>query len=191
MRTFLNRNLPFRQLPLLFLALVVLLPATISGCISPAALPTDTMPSSASPLPSESARPTENGSTVSATVLPSATSSVLESTAAITSSTSSQITVAGYVVDGGDTSPKGLFDAPRVFVYDIEAEDGSVIHVSYTAYPPAPSIPGDLGTRELDFHAGTILIGDYLMARGTYEEETNTLIVEAEGDYIRTYPAKP
>jgi hypothetical protein len=33
--------------------------------------------------------------------------------------------------------------------------------------------------------------GDYLIARGTYDQETKTLTVAAEGDFIETFKEKP
>ncbi len=99
--------------------------------------------------------------------------------------------IAGYVIGGGDTTPEGLFDVPRKFVYKIKTDDNSFINVSYTAYPPSPV--GDIQKKKirLNFHAGTILIGDYLKARGSYDKNTNTVIVASEGDYIETYTKKP
>jgi hypothetical protein len=99
--------------------------------------------------------------------------------------------VSGYVVGGGDTTPGGLADAPRKFVYQVQQDDGSVVNVAYTAYPPGPT--GDQARKKirLDFHAGTIRTGDYLEARGRYDEDTNTVVVADEGDYIETYSQKP
>lgn len=100
-------------------------------------------------------------------------------------------TVSGYVIGGGDTSPDGLFEARRVFVYEIRRDDGSMAKVTYTAYPPSPV--GDKLREKIrhDFHAGKVLVGDYLKAHGSYDENTNTLLVAKEGDYIKTYPSKP
>ncbi|HUW96258.1 MAG TPA: hypothetical protein VMW58_10770 [Anaerolineae bacterium] len=100
-------------------------------------------------------------------------------------------TTSGYVVTGGDITPEGLVDAPRTFAYEVEREDASLICVTYTAYPPSPFGGSERSKIRLDLHAGTILIGDYLEARGRYDESTNTLIVAEEGDYITTRPEKP
>ncbi len=99
--------------------------------------------------------------------------------------------VVGYVIGGGDTTPEGLADAPRTFVYEIERDDQSVVYVTYTAYPPSPLGDSESNKIRLDFHAGTVLIGDYLEARGSYDERTNALIVAEEGDYIATYAERP
>lgn len=100
------------------------------------------------------------------------------------------LVISGYVSSGGDSTPKGLFDVPRKFIYKIQADDGSVVDVTYTAYPP--SLVGDRGKRiKLNFHAGTILIGDYLRARGRFDKNTSTLVVAEDGDYIETYAKKP
>jgi hypothetical protein len=97
-------------------------------------------------------------------------------------------TIAGYVVGGGDTTPSGLYDVPRRFVYKVELEDRTFVDVMYTASPPSPS--GDQGYR-LNFYSGKISIGDYLKAQGRYDRDTNTLIVAEKGDYVETYPQKP
>lgn len=100
-------------------------------------------------------------------------------------------TVSGYVISGGDLTPEGLFDAPRKFVYKVEMDNGSFVDVTYTAYPPSPFLDREGKKIRLNFHAGTLLIGDYLKAHGSYEPNTNTLIIAKEGDYIETYPEKP
>jgi hypothetical protein len=97
------------------------------------------------------------------------------------------ITVSGIVIEGGDTTPAdGPQDAPRVFVYKIQKDDGTFVNVSYTAYPPSPE--GERERITLDFHGGSIQIGDYLRASGAYyDEATNTITVAKKGDYIMTY----
>jgi hypothetical protein len=100
-------------------------------------------------------------------------------------------TISGYVISGGDLTPEGLLDAPRKFVYKVEMDNGSFVDVTYTAYPPGPVSEREGEKIRLNFHAGTILIGDYLKARGSYDPNTNTLIIAKEGDYIETYPEKP
>jgi hypothetical protein len=100
-------------------------------------------------------------------------------------------TISGTVVAGGDTTPEGLEDAPRTFVYSVETDEGSTIDVVYTAFLPSPA--GDREAEEvtLTFHAGEIRIGDYLVARGTYLADSNQLIVGEAGDYIETFAEKP
>ena len=100
------------------------------------------------------------------------------------------MTVSGYVVDGGDTTPPGLNDVPRVFEYRIERVDGSIVLVTYTAYPPSPS-GNERNKIRLNFHAGEIQIRDYLQAHGNYDTQTNTLTIAEEGHFIETYPLKP
>lgn len=98
--------------------------------------------------------------------------------------------VAGFVVEGGDTTPEELIDIPREFVYKIETDDGAIYYIKYVAYPPSPFGDGK-SEIELDFHAGEILIGDYVEARGSFDAQTNTVIVGGDGSYIRTYLKKP
>lgn len=100
------------------------------------------------------------------------------------------VTVSGYVISGGNTTPEGLFDAPRKFVYTIQKDDSSSTNVSYTAYSPSPVDGRERKKIRLNFHAGTIKIGDYLKARGIYDAKTNVLTVANEGDYIETYSEK-
>jgi hypothetical protein len=98
--------------------------------------------------------------------------------------------VQGVVISGGDTSQPGLMDAPRVFIYQVRLDSGEEIAVSFTAYPPGPESNSRPEIR-LDFHGGEIVAGDYLIARGTYDQETKTLTVAAEGDFIETFKEKP
>ena len=98
--------------------------------------------------------------------------------------------VSGYVMSGGDTTPADLLDAPRKYSYTVQTDDGLSETVTYTAYPPSPN--PDLGKKiRLSFHAGGILIGDYVQARGSYDQDTKTLLVAEEGDYIETFAHKP
>lgn len=95
-------------------------------------------------------------------------------------------TVSGQVVGGGDTTPEGLLDAPRKFVYQVKQNNGTIVKVTYTAYPPSPV--GDCVGKKirLSFYSGTIRVGDYLKAYGSFDKTTQTLIVADEGDYIET-----
>ncbi|HWR66328.1 MAG TPA: hypothetical protein VN364_09435 [Bellilinea sp.] len=98
--------------------------------------------------------------------------------------------IGGIVLGGGDTTPAGLMDAPRTFAYQIKADSGEEITVTYTAYPPSPA--GDAKPEvKLSFHAGEILVGDYLVARGTFDKSSQTLTVGDQGDFIETYAEKP
>jgi hypothetical protein len=101
----------------------------------------------------------------------------------------SVVVVSGTVISGGDQTPSDLTDAPRTFEYAVETEDLGKIVVSYTAYPPSPV--GDSSDIELDFHAGEILVGDYLVATGRFDKQTQTLYVEETGHYIKTFSEKP
>jgi len=97
--------------------------------------------------------------------------------------------ISGYVVSGGDTTPKGLYDTPRRFVYKIRKDDGTNVNVGYTAYPPSPS--GNRKTQvRWNLYSSKIRIGDYLKARGTYNRKIKVLFVANKGDYIETYPEK-
>jgi hypothetical protein len=99
--------------------------------------------------------------------------------------------VIGRVISGGDTTPEGLLDAPRGFIYTIQKDDGSSIKVSYTVYPPSPA--GDVKNAQitLTFYKDGIQPGDYMMACGTYDLATNTIRVADVGDLVKTYPQHP
>ena len=99
--------------------------------------------------------------------------------------------VVGQVISGGDVTPEGLLDAPRKFLYTIQKADNSMVNVTYTVYPPSPA--GDINNAKisLSFYAGAVKIGDYMLAYGTYDLPTNTILVSVVGDLIKTYPIKP
>ena len=97
-----------------------------------------------------------------------------------------KLIISGYIVSGGDTTPQGLFDAPRKFVYKVKTDNSSILDVTYTAYPPSPAGDQERKKIRLSFHAGSVLIGDYLQARGSFVKSTNVLTVADEGDYIET-----
>jgi len=97
--------------------------------------------------------------------------------------------VAGNVVEGGDTTPAGLSGTPRRYVYKISIDSGTIATVSYRAHPPSPT--GDKVEIRLDFHAGQVLVGDYLKACGTFDQSTQMLLVSEGGHYIETYSSKP
>jgi hypothetical protein len=97
--------------------------------------------------------------------------------------------VSGTIINGGDTTPPDLLDAPRIFSYSLQTDDGQIVTITYTAFPPSPNL--DNKKINLSFHAGVILIGDYVKARGSYDAQTKTLVVAEEGDFIETFAAKP
>jgi hypothetical protein len=99
--------------------------------------------------------------------------------------------VSGLVISGGDTTPEGLIDAPRRFVYRLEKDDHTDINVSYTAYPPSPV--GDTNRKKitLSLYDSGIKVGDYMKAYGTYDKDNDTVVVANEGDYIKTCPQNP
>lgn len=97
--------------------------------------------------------------------------------------------ISGTITEGGDTTPPDLQDAPRKFVYTVKTDDGQSVTLTYTAFPPSPN-PSAKKIR-LTFHAGQILIGDYVKARGTFDPQTKTLVVAEEGDYIETFAGRP
>jgi hypothetical protein len=101
------------------------------------------------------------------------------------------ITVSGTVLSGGDTTPEGLLDVPHKFVYRIEQADGTTVGVTYTAYPPSPVGDKENAKIKLTFHGGSIQAGQYLEARGTLDKDISLLTVASEGDYIKTFAAKP
>lgn len=95
--------------------------------------------------------------------------------------------ISGRVIGGGDTTPEGILDAPRRFVFQIETEGGSVMDLTYTAFPPSPFGERQMRKIRLVFHEGRILSGHYIKACGSYDSKTNTLTVAQEGDFIETY----
>lgn len=101
------------------------------------------------------------------------------------------VMISGFVTDCIDTTPEGLLDAPRKIICTVETDEGSQVRVMYTAYPPSPVGDAQRGKVRLDFHAGSILAGDYLRAGGSFDEAMNTLIVSEEGHFIETFPDKP
>jgi hypothetical protein len=95
-------------------------------------------------------------------------------------------TISGRIIGGGDTTPKGFYDAPRKFVYQVKQDNGAVVHVTYTAYPPSPVGDRERKKIRLSFYSGSIKTGDYLKAYGGFDNNTQTLTVADEGDYIET-----
>jgi hypothetical protein len=97
--------------------------------------------------------------------------------------------ISGTITAGGDTTPPDLQDAPRKFAYTVQTDEGQSVTLTYTAYPPLPNQAKK--KIKLTFHAGEILIGDYVKARGTFDPQTKTLVVAEEGDYIETFASRP
>lgn len=97
--------------------------------------------------------------------------------------------IGGVVLGGGDQTPEGLLDAPRVFIYQVRLDSGEEIAVTYTAVPPSPG--GRRSNFTLAFNDGMINPGNYLKARGTYDQSTKTLTIANEGDFIQTFAQKP
>jgi hypothetical protein len=83
-------------------------------------------------------------------------------------------------------TPLGPLDIPKKHIYQIKMENGSTVSISYTAYPPSPTSAAARMNITLDFINGTILPGNYLIALGTYDHDTNTLAVTDRGDFIKT-----
>jgi hypothetical protein len=111
---------------------------------------------------------------------------------AIKASTPAISEIAGVILSGGDTTPEsGPLDTPRKYVYEVRTDGGSAVRLSYTAYPPSPVGDAARAKIVLDFYYGTIRQGDYVKARGSYDQSTNTVTVAQQGDYIKTYAQKP
>ena len=94
--------------------------------------------------------------------------------------------ITGRVIGGGETTPEGLLDAPRRHVYQIKRDDGSIVNLAYTAFPPSPFGDQQMRKIRLAFHEGRIVPGHRIKASGSYEDGTNTLTVAREGDFIET-----
>jgi hypothetical protein len=123
-------------------------------------------------------------SSITSTITTTATATTTTTTTATITVPPVTKTVSGIVIGGGDTTPSGLLDAPRRFVYRIQQDNEATINVGYTAYPPSPA--GDTANRKifLSFCGGSIQTGDYLSAQGAYDGGTNTVTAMNEGDYI-------
>ncbi len=98
--------------------------------------------------------------------------------------------ISGRVIGGGDTTPEGLLDAPRKFVYQIEKDDGTMVNLTYTAFPPSPAGDRQSSKIKLSLHGGKISAGHYVKASGSFSSGTTTLTVAKEGDFIETSPEK-
>jgi uncharacterized protein len=98
------------------------------------------------------------------------------------------ISVTGTVISGGADLSDGPQDAPGVIVYEVKKDNGAIIKVSYTAYPPSPVGDANRAKIRLDFAGGAIKIGDTMEVSGRMDNEKDTINVAEQGDYIRTYP---
>ncbi len=101
--------------------------------------------------------------------------------------TSGVQTISGIVLGGGDQTPEGLLDSPRKYIYEVRIESGEEINITYTAFPPSPATD-DQPSPQLNFHSGTINVGDHINARGTYDSASKTLTIAEENDFIETTP---
>ncbi len=103
-----------------------------------------------------------------------------------------KLEIVGKVIEGGDTTPAdGPQDAPRTFAYKIQKEDGTIIKITYTAYPPSPAGDEARNKITLSYYDGEPEAGDYMKAYGTFDVTTGTIKVSDQGDFIKTYPEKP
>jgi hypothetical protein len=103
-----------------------------------------------------------------------------------------KVEVTGKVVSLGDAAdPDGPQDAPRKLVCRLQKDDGTVITISFTAYPPSPA--GDAAREKitLSLWSDSIQIGDYMKACGTLDVESGTISLAEQGDFLKTYPEKP
>jgi hypothetical protein len=94
------------------------------------------------------------------------------------------ITVAGCVVT--ETSKQAPLDSPTELTYLVRMDNGSLVYVSYTAYPPSPYGDTQRASIKLNFINGTILPGNYVTAHGNYDLGTNTVNISSKGDFIVT-----
>jgi hypothetical protein len=92
----------------------------------------------------------------------------------------------------GEPYPPDLQGAPAMFEITVrlQAADGSEAEriVAYMAYPPSPVGDAQRERVRLRFHEGAIKPGHHIKARGTFDPQTNTIRVGAEGDFIETFP---
>jgi hypothetical protein len=95
-----------------------------------------------------------------------------------------EATVAGCVVTKINTI--GPTDAPNIYIYMIRMANGSLLNVSYTGYPPSPAGEAARENITLNFMNGTISPGDFLVAHGNYDRDTNTVTVTNKGDFIES-----
>jgi hypothetical protein len=99
--------------------------------------------------------------------------------------------VLGRVISGGDDMPAGLMDAPHQFRYILQKDDNSTVNISYQLYPPSSAGEVNNSKIQIVLYNGAIKTGDYLMAYGTYDLATNTIMVKDVGDLVKNYPFKP
>jgi hypothetical protein len=58
-----------------------------------------------------------------------------------------------------------------------QGDDGTIVKVSYTVYPPSPVGDANLNKITLEFAEGSIKIGDRMEALGRIDKESNTIMV--------------
>ena len=98
------------------------------------------------------------------------------------------VTVTGVVVSVNNlTPPGGASNAPLQYLYELIRDDGTFIKVNYTINPPAGSTSAAMAS----LYNSSVQPGDYMKAVGTYDKETNTVVVADSNDMIKTYPMKP
>lgn len=97
-----------------------------------------------------------------------------------------KMTVSGCIISYNNISKPEIMDVPDQHLYLVKTDYGSYLNIEYIAYPPSPLGETAREKITLDFINDTILIGNYIEAHGTYSNETNTLKVEYDGDYIIT-----
>lgn len=127
--------------------------------------------------------PTAEVKPPSAPLQPSTIPSIVPTSSQDAAGNLQRMTITGKVISGGDTTPAGLLDAPRKFVYIIQSDSGAQYQVTYTAYPPGP-LPRPKPA--LNFQSGSIEIGDILTATGVFDPQTKTLTVGENSDSIET-----
>lgn len=72
-------------------------------------------------------------------------------------------------------------DASGKYLYELLREDGTYVNVSYIANKDVA----------ISLYSETVQIGDYMKAIGTYDKETNTVMVTGQDDFIKTYSVRP
>lgn len=96
--------------------------------------------------------------------------------------------VAGCVLTEISTemSKQRPLDSPTKLTYLVRMDNGSLVYMSYTTYPPSPYGDTQRSSIKLNFINGTILPGNYVTAHGYYDVNTNTVDISRKGDFIVT-----
>lgn len=82
--------------------------------------------------------------------------------------------IIGAVIDIREPSPAEL-------VFELLRSDGTYVTIRYLIQGQAPT----------SFYNASVRIGDYLRAVGTYEKNSNTLVVATEYDMLKSYDHNP